>query len=211
MMKAQMVEDKIRIMSKGRGTTENKGRGKEDAAGTINPTTKNQGINRNRGTPFRKLSAEEMQDKIRKGLCFICDEKFRPNSNKQLHMLLVTEHDVADGDGILDDTEDSEKIDEGARIVHSSIFAMAGLITKKSWKVWGKIGDTKVVVLLDFGASHNFISKEFMCRCRLEPVETLLYVVEVGDGRKVQCQGKCTGFVLEFLLFIRNRASKTTE
>ncbi|KAL9325284.1 hypothetical protein ACSQ67_005929 [Phaseolus vulgaris] len=43
------------------------------------------------------------------------------------------------------------------------------------------------------GASHNFISEELMLRCRLELVETLPYVVEVADGHKVQCQGKCMG------------------
>ncbi|WVZ20256.1 hypothetical protein V8G54_007578 [Vigna mungo] len=74
---------------------------------------------------------------------------------------------------------------------------MAGLTTRKSWKLWGTIGHEKVVVLLDCGASHNFISPDLIARCGLHQEPTLPYVVEVGDGHKVHCQGKCHGFILE--------------
>jgi len=54
-------------------------------------------VQRLRGAPFRKLSKEELLEKIKKGLCFWCDEKFGPSHvcrNKQLHMLLMTEEDL---------------------------------------------------------------------------------------------------------------------
>jgi len=77
------------------------------------------------------------------------------------------------------------------------MFTMVGLTTKKFWKVWGKIGDLEVVVLLDWGASHNSISQEVVNRCGLKAEETRPYVVEVGDSNKVHCHVKCTRFVLE--------------
>jgi len=40
--------------------------------------------------------------------------------------------------------------------------------------------------------SHELISK-----CRLQQEQTRPYVVEVGDGHKVQCQRKCKGFILD--------------
>ncbi|WVY96197.1 hypothetical protein V8G54_028348 [Vigna mungo] len=46
-------------------------------------------------------------------------------------------------------------------------------------------------------ASHNFISPDLIARCGLHQEPTLPYVVEVGDGHKVHCQGKCHGFILE--------------
>lgn len=68
---------------------------------------------------------------------------------------------------------------------------------KKSWKLLGKIGDELVVVLLDCGASHNFISNDLIGRCGLQTLETPTYVVEVEDGRRVHCHGKCDDFILE--------------
>lgn len=38
------------------------------------------------------------------------------------------------------------------------MYSISGLTTKKSIKLRGRIGDKQVVVLIDCGASHNFIS-----------------------------------------------------
>ena len=54
-----------------------------------------------------------------------------------------------------------------------------------------------MIVLLDYGASHNFISNNLIGRCGLQTMATPSYVVEVGDGRKIDCQGKCADFILE--------------
>ncbi|WVZ14456.1 hypothetical protein V8G54_012022 [Vigna mungo] len=122
MMKAQMVEEKVRIISKGGPshvlrnnnvtkpismtrsyskdegsslgfTNSNSGRGESSAsAGTF------RSVNQSNRAPFRKLSQEEIQDKVKKGLCFRCDEKFGPNHicrNKQLHMLLMSEEELS--------------------------------------------------------------------------------------------------------------------
>lgn len=50
---------------------------------------------------------------------------------------------------------------------------------------------------LDCMAFNNFLSKDLIKRCGLTYVDTPTYVVEVGDGRKLKCQGKCTNFMLE--------------
>jgi len=124
------------------------GRGKGDTAETSNLINKNHGVNLKHGTIFRKLSNEEIEDKIKKGLCFRCDEKLGPNHvcrNKQLHMLLIIEGDIWVYDKILDDKEGMKEEDEGERVLQLSMFTMASLTMKKSWKVWGKIGDMKVV------------------------------------------------------------------
>lgn len=156
-------------------------------------------MNHHRGS-FRKLTNEEMQDKIKKGLCFRCEEKFGPNHvcrNKKFHMLLVTKEEVDDEDGSLKGKEKMEEGNEGTKTLRLSMFTLAGLTTKKSWKVWGHIGDEKVIFMLDCGASHNFLAQELIGRCGLKSVATPTYVVEIGDGRRLRCQGKCTDFVLE--------------
>lgn len=53
------------------------------------------------------------------------------------------------------------------------------------------------MVLLDCGRSHIFISQELINRCELPKEATLPCAVELGDGHKVRCQGKCQELILE--------------
>ena len=68
---------------------------------------------------------------------------------------------------------------------------------KEILKLWSSIGSEKVVLLLDCGASHNFISSNLISRCGLQHEDTPPFVAEAGDGHKVHCQGKCQGFLLD--------------
>ena len=162
---------------------------------------RNLGGLRQQGVPFRKLSDAELQDKMRKGLCFRCDEKFGLQHvcrNKQLHMLLLSEDEITElGEFQHHTTTTKDTLKDTRQVLQLSLCTMVGLTTKKSWKLWGKIGEETVIVLLDCGASHNFISNNLIGRCGLQTMATPSYVVEVGDGRKIECQGKCADFILE--------------
>ena len=162
---------------------------------------RNLGGLRQQGVPFRKLSDAELQDKMRKGLCFRCDEKFGLQHvcrNKQLHMLLLSEDEITElGEFQHHTTTTKDTLKDTTQVLQLSLCTMAGLTTKKSWKLWGKIGEETVIVLLDCGASYNFISNKLIGRCGLQTMATPSYVVEVGDGRKIECQGKCADFILE--------------
>ena len=68
---------------------------------------------------------------------------------------------------------------------------MSGFTTSKSWKVEGLLQDHSIVILLDCGASHNFIATELVDKLNLRVQDTPSYLVEVGDGHKVRCKGKC--------------------
>jgi len=109
------------------------GRGRGETAEVMNSPSKAQAINCNRGATFCKLSNEKMHDKIRKGLWFRCDEKFRPNHvcrNKKLHMLLVTKEDLSSYDELLNCKGDTKKDVEQDTALQLSMFTMAGLTTK---------------------------------------------------------------------------------
>ena len=92
-----------------------------------------------------------------------------------------------------DDAEDFEKepkpeIGETPQLSMNSI---VGFTSRQSLKVWGNIDDHKVKVLIDCGATHNFISKELVEKLQLKVDDTPSYVVEVGDGHKIKCKGVC--------------------
>ncbi|XP_073220670.1 uncharacterized protein [Cicer arietinum] len=67
---------------------------------------------------------------------------------------------------------------------------VSGFTTTKSWKVEGIVEGNSVVILIDCGASHNFIATELVGKLKLKVMETPSYLVEVGDVHKVRCKGK---------------------
>ena len=71
-----------------------------------------------------------------------------------------------------------------------SLCSMSRFTTSKSSKVEGLLQDHFIVILLDCGASHNFIATELVDKLNLR-VQDTPYLVEVGDGHKVRCKGKC--------------------
>ena len=58
-------------------------------------------------------------------------------------------------------------------------------------KMKGNIGEHSVIVLVDSGASHNFISETLANNLGLPISETGVFVVKLGDGRQISSAGMC--------------------
>ncbi|GAU42021.1 hypothetical protein TSUD_90550 [Trifolium subterraneum] len=67
----------------------------------------------------------------------------------------------------------------------------------QTMKVEGKIGNVGVLVLIDSGASHNFISPKVMTALGLEVTTGPVMSVRLGDGHKVESQGWCAGIMMK--------------
>ena len=61
----------------------------------------------------------------------------------------------------------------------------------------GEIGNRKIVVLIDCGASHNFIATNLVQELKIPIISTPTYYVEVGDGHKIKCMEVSQGVVLK--------------
>ena len=59
---------------------------------------------------------------------------------------------------------------------------MSGLTSKKSIRLWGNIVKNKVIVLMDCGASHNFIPNAIVKQQQIPITPIKPYTMEVGDG-----------------------------
>jgi len=142
------------------------------------------------GRVFKKLADVELQDKFAKGLCYGCDAKFSPGhrcANKQLHVLIL------EGDEDEADTADQKVESESAiNSLQLSMFSMFGLTSKKTIKLWGDLLNHRVLVLVDCGASHNFISSVLVQNLDLQFKPKSSFTVKVGDGRKILCLGVCS-------------------
>ncbi|XP_058727193.1 uncharacterized protein LOC131598628 [Vicia villosa] len=166
------------------------------AAPTTSETSNLRPASTSRGRAFRRLTEAEMQDKMAKNLCFRCDENFVPGHvcvNKQFHVMLM------EGDD--DDEELAPTIETAAdptfHTLQLSMYSISGFTSKKTIKLWGYLAEQRVLVLVDCGASHNFISSVSAHQQGLSITATPSFSVEVGDGRKIPCGGVCHQLTLD--------------
>ncbi|KAF1883871.1 hypothetical protein Lal_00038364 [Lupinus albus] len=137
---------------------------------------------------YMRLTSAEMKEKREKGLCFRCDEPFTRDhicKNKQLRTIILAEEEKAEKEG---EAEEDMEIFNSLQL---SLYSMKGLTSTKSWKIGETLEDKPAVIMIDCGASHNFISKDLVDSLQLRVEETKAYIVKMGNGHKVKCQGKC--------------------
>lgn len=214
---AQRVEDKLAILTQGRGQPGPGGHRSNYSVGPLppiqpysatrttpvvpvsssRPTTSTTAANRSIGG-FKKLSDSELQARREKGLCFKCDEKFSPGhrcKNKTLQLLVVTDDDeeVTEDATITDEEESATEVTEIAEITLNSVI---GFTAPKTMRLRGWIGEQEVVVMVDSGATHNFISKEVVSQLNLPVSDTSCYGVTMGTGLSIKSEGVCRRVVL---------------
>ncbi|KZV57865.1 hypothetical protein F511_03434 [Dorcoceras hygrometricum] len=77
------------------------------------------------------------------------------------------------------------------------LFSISGMTQPQTLKMRGQIKDEEVVVMIDSGASHNFVSRQMVERLGMKIDETVRFGVCLGDGTKVRCQGICHGLEIQ--------------
>ena len=123
-----------------------------------------------------------MQDKRSKGLCFRCDEKFAKRHHckrKELHVIWVRDDEDLFEDGsytmsadVEQDTVGIDDLEEDPQALSLSLSSIVGLSAPHSLKIQGQIKDREVIVLIDSGALHNFISATLVEELGLEMSQT---------------------------------------
>ncbi|KAA0057084.1 ty3-gypsy retrotransposon protein [Cucumis melo var. makuwa] len=113
--------------------------------------------------------------------------------NRKLRLCVVADELV--------DTEMSEGENDGGMvevglIVELSLNSVVGLTAPGTFKIKGKVKDREVVIMIDYGATHNFISLRQVEEMQISTTETTQYGVIMGSGKAVQGKGMCTGVVV---------------
>lgn len=138
-----------------------------------------------------RLSQSELRERSCKGLYFKCGEKWGPEHLcKMKHYQFVL---VKDSGGEEEELarEEEEQVDMEVKTLELSLNSKVGLTSNRSFKTWGQIGGREVLVLVDCGATSNFISKKIVGELKLKVSDTPEFVVEVGTGDKVKNRGIC--------------------
>ena len=144
----------------------------------------------------RCITKSEIQDRRRHGLCFHCDKKFTigHRCKKEFNILLVHEEIGMEDLWAVEDTRDAV-----APMVEKVQISLNSLVDLTYYEVERGVRGKDVIVLVNCGATHNFISWELVRRMGIPFTETIDYGVETGTGESVQGKGICRDVVLNFV------------
>ncbi|KAG6484232.1 hypothetical protein ZIOFF_061027 [Zingiber officinale] len=143
----------------------------------------------------RRLTKEEIKERMAKGLCWHCDEKWhRGHQCKQKRILMIEpiENSEEEDDFYEGETQDNinEVQDDSMAI---SIHALEGLQTPQIMKVKGFIKKQPVMILIDSGSTNNFLDSTLARRLKQKIERASTFDVKVADGRSLTSPGKCEG------------------
>ncbi|XP_022032970.1 uncharacterized protein LOC110934084 [Helianthus annuus] len=141
--------------------------------------------------PIRKIPTKEAQEKLAKGECFWCPEKYTSTHNckfKQLYSL----HIEADDEGC--EATDMINIQDLSMEPQISLNALMGVPSFNTMKVIGCIGTRQLQILIDSGSTHNFLDSELAAKLRCPMKEVTSMPVIVADGNNLPCTRLCQDF-----------------
>ena len=169
---------------------------RSDSSTKVETTT-----NKNAGGRSRRLNltAEEFAQRKAQGLCFQCNDKFTPGhrckKDLRVHIVMHKSEEESDGDSETfseaSENGDPSNSDTTVALALISYKSALGITSKKSLKVLGRIGEHEVEVLIDTGATDNFIRDELANELNLTMKKGSPYDIRMGDGRTIRGQKRC--------------------
>lgn len=106
----------------------------------------------------------------------------KPPQLKYLEVGEEEEQDELSGEVVEEHKVAVEKGDK-QELVTLSLSSMVGLTAERSMKMMGHIGGKQVVVLIDSGATRNFISERLVQKMGLPVTETKGFGVRLGEDK----------------------------
>lgn len=111
--------------------------------------------------------------------------------------MIACEQDTVGDEEKENDDGDTEAGEMDANQLEASLnsSSVEGIDSPKTMKFVGAVGERQVLILLDSGATHNFISEQLVAEMQIL-VQPTTFAVVLGDNRKVKGVGKCKGIEL---------------
>ncbi|MCH83560.1 hypothetical protein A2U01_0004386, partial [Trifolium medium] len=131
-----------------------------------------------------------------KGLCFKCGGKWHPTQHKcpekALRVLILGEGETVNEDGeIVMLNGELSDIEEEVEVECKSMGVLGSMGGQRTMKIEGRIADVDVLVLIDSGATHNFISPQVTTALGLTITLMAEKHIKLGDGHKIVSKGIC--------------------
>jgi hypothetical protein len=147
------------------------------------------------------MRIEEMEERRAKGQCFKCGGKYHPTLHKcpeaSLRIIILGERESINEEGEIVVLEASGEEEEEEPEAECKLIGVLGSMGEyRTMKIGGKIGGVDIVVLIDSGASHNFISPKLATALGLTVKPEVGRRIKLGDGHKIISKGVCEGLSL---------------
>ncbi|PNX99328.1 retrotransposon-related protein [Trifolium pratense] len=146
----------------------------------------------------RSVQNSEIVERRAKGLCFKCGERWHPTMHKcpekALRVLILGEGETVNEEGeIISIEEEVSEEEEAVEVECKSLGVLGSMNGYRTMKVEGKVENVDVLVLIDSGASHNFISPQITTALGLPVSPMAAKSIKLGDGHKIVSKGVCEG------------------
>ncbi|GJS33671.1 retrotransposon-related protein [Tanacetum coccineum] len=151
------------------------------------------------------ISPAERQDRLSKGLCFNCDNKWIRGHKCPGKFLLLMSDEGEDAEAETDTTI-VDAVESGDISILNSLIGQG---SPRSLQLWGSIGSGNVHVLVDNGSTHNFVRPDIVEQMQLPIHTTKAFKVYIGNEESLLCENCCPqvtlsmqGLSMEFDLYV---------
>lgn len=143
----------------------------------------------------RRLTDKELQEKRAKGLCFRCDDKWAIGyrcRKRELSVILLDDDDdkstyeVGSDSPMSPGVENTNEVNLQSEV---SLNSVVGISNPKTMKLKGFWMGSKVVVLIDPGVTHNFVSLDIVAELEIPVIDTAGFRVSLGNGESIKGKG----------------------
>ncbi|XP_078429554.1 uncharacterized protein LOC144701690 [Wolffia australiana] len=150
-----------------------------------------------------KLTTEEFIQRKEKGLCYTCNEKYTPGHrcNKKLSIYMLQE-DVEEEEDQPITEENLMQLDDGPLIrgefmsINSSKVDTG--LSPASFRLWGELYNPRVSLLIDGGATYNFIKPKVIQALSIQVSPYHKFSISLGDGFRRMTEGICLNIPITF-------------
>ena len=154
--------------------------------------------NRPSRIPIKRISAAQMEERKKKGLCYNCDDKWAPGHKcKQASLFLLEGVEVSlesnhQGQYVEDDTDWGKgRGHEEESDPEITLYALVGSPSPGTMRVKGRVNFVPLVILVDSGSTHNFIDAAVVPVLHVPVDESQVLEVKVANDDIIQTQGLC--------------------
>jgi hypothetical protein len=162
------------------------------------------GTPRDRG--YTQLSYNELMDRKQKNLCFKCKGPYSRTHQcpeKHLKVLVTDDEEGSEDEGkilAVEVSEEEEGVDGEMNVL--SLLQLGQMSHKggnkpQSIQLKGVIQEVPIVILVDSGATHNFIDKRLVQKMGWPADNTKSMCIRLGDGSRVQSGGVCNNLSID--------------
>ncbi|PWA40826.1 retrotransposon gag domain, Retroviral aspartyl protease [Artemisia annua] len=158
-------------------------------------TTATSNSSNNNSKPPLRISDADRQSRYLKGECYRYGEKYGPGHWCKTGTLKVLE--VEEGSEEQPTSEVKYMAWNTNDVAEISLHAIFGNTHPRTMKVQGMLHSTEVIILIDPGSTHNFISDALVKGLHLNTQVVARFSVQIGNGDFIRCGHICKNLPIQ--------------